>query len=684
MEQANPMRWLNKWRLRFRTMVRYRLLMLTSVPIFITLLALIALTMYWTLAYSWKSALAGVMADLAVASNSMEVLQREQRLQLKAIADSYDFQIQIERDPSGILSWARSRAKKYDVDFLAVYPAQEIKRLPQTLRRPLLEGRERTFFQVMSAIELDAILPEFSARAEIPLLNEQVIESRGLISRSLLPLFDENGELAWIIDGGILLNNSTELVDRIRDLVFPEGTLPPSSVGTVTLFIDDIRVSTNVPLDSENRFGRAIGTRASDEVRETVLENGDEWVNRAYVYDAWYISAYKPIRDFNNNVIGMLYTGFLEWPLISRYFTNLLELSMGILATLFVTGLLVYRGSRDLFRPIERIHRVVRLVSFDQDVRIGKLQLDPQHELAILARQFDTMLDQLKQQNEAIRQNTLELEDKVRERTASLHETTKKLRQNISLLEQTRNKLLLNEKLAALGELTAGIAHEINNPTAVILGNIELMEYELGDNAKLVSEEIAMVLEQIDRIRNITRSLLQYSRQGGVQDEITWQHVNPIIEESVTLVRSGTKKSDIEVVTELNAKCCVEINRHQLLQVLVNLQMNGIHAMNEKGRLVVRSEDWLDENGHPMGATISVQDFGCGIANENLTKIFDPFFTTRRSGTGLGLAVTHGIVSGLGGEIKVESELGKGSTFTLYLREKIHVDDEITSLRVMD
>ncbi len=677
------MSWLNKWRQRFRTMVRYRLLALTSVPIIITLMALMALTLYWTLAYSWKSALSGVKADLAVASNSMEVLQREQRGQLHAIADSYDFHNQIKQSPGDMLRWAQSRADKYDVDFLAVYPASDIDRLPQSLRQPLLLGEERTFFQVMSAIELDAISPDLSARAEIPLLSEQTVESRGLISRSLLPIANENGELEWIIDGGILLNNSTELVDKIRDLVFPEGTLPANSVGTVTLFLDDIRVSTNVPLDSENKFGRAIGTRVSDEVRETVLKDGEEWVNRAFVYDAWYISAYKPIRDFNNNVIGMLYTGFLEWPLISRYLTNLVELGIGVILTLLVSGFLVYRGAKDLFRPIERIHRVVRLVRFEQDARIGKLGLDPQHELAILARQFDTMLDQLKQQNEAIRQSATELENKVEERTASLHKTTEELRQNITLLEQTRSKLLMNEKLAALGELTAGIAHEINNPTAVILGNIELMEYELGQNAALVSEEMSAVLAQIDRIRNITRSLLQYSRHGGVQDEITWQHVNPVIKESVTLVRSGTQKQDVEIVTDLHATCSVEINRHQLLQVLVNLQMNGIHAMENKGRLIIRSEDWLDDAGKAQGAKISVQDFGCGIANENLTKIFDPFFTTRRSGTGLGLAVTQGIVSGLGGEIKVDSTVGEGTTFTLYLREKIQSDEDVSALNVV-
>ncbi|MGF1705881.1 sensor histidine kinase [Enterovibrio baiacu] len=678
------MKWLTKWRTRFRTAVRYRLLALTSVPILLTLLVLIGLTLYWTVAYSWTNALAGVRADLAVASNSMEVLQREQRRQLHAIADSYEFQMQIQTDPDGLTAWAQSRAGKYDVDFLAVYAAEDIDRLPQTLRLPLLRGQQRTFFQVMSEIELASLTNDLPARAEIPLLNENTFEERGLISRSLLPLFDANGELEWIVDGGILLNNSTVLVDRIRDLVFPEGKLPDAGVGTVTLFLDDVRVSTNVPLNSESKFGRAIGTRVSQEVQQTVLVEGEEWVDRAYVYDAWYISAYMPIRDFNNRVIGMLYTGYLEWPFISRYLTNIVELGIGVLLTLLVSGLFVYRGARDLFRPIEKIHRAVRLVQFEKDIRIGKLGLDPEHELASLARQFDSMLDQLKQQNHAIRQNALELEDKVRQRTASLHERTEQLGYHIKLLEQTRNKLLLNEKLAALGELTAGIAHEINNPAAVILGNIELMEYELGQHADLVSEEMSAVLEQIDRIRNITRSLLQYSRQGGVQDEITWQRVNPVIEESVTLVRSGTKKQDVEIVTALNAKCSVEINRHQLLQVLVNLQMNGIHAMNDKGKLIVRSDDWIDERGDTIGAVIAVEDFGCGIANENLTKVFDPFFTTRRSGTGLGLSVTQGIVSGLGGEIKVESEVGKGSTFVLYLREKIPSDDDIAPLKMLD
>ncbi|GAM59694.1 signal transduction histidine kinase [Vibrio ishigakensis] len=228
--------------------------------------------------------------------------------------------------------------------------------------------------------------------------------------------------------------------------------------------------------------------------------------------------------------------------------------------------------------------------------------------------------------------------------------------------------MVVSEKLAALGELTAGIAHEINNPVAVILGNIELIKLELSmAGAELeVDEEVATIIAQIDRIRNITHSLLQYSRQGGIQDEVTWQYVNPIIEESVVLVKTGDKKRGIEFITNLKARSSVEINRNQLLQVLVNLQMNAVHAMDSRGKLIIESEDWL-EHGETQGALIRVIDEGCGIAPARLARIFDPFYTTKRQGTGLGLSLSQSLLSQVGGELLAESVEGKGSTFTIVL-----------------
>ncbi|EJG0479243.1 cache domain-containing protein [Vibrio alginolyticus] len=668
---------LSKWTHRFKTMVRYRLLFLTSAPIFLTLLALIGITIYWSIHYTWQNALLDVSERLGVANNSVTLLQQKQANYVRAFADSYDFRIRINQGtPQGDLQkWVTEQKKRYALDFLSF---QRVNSMENKFRFMDLTKRE-SFFDVLNKEELERLDPELAKRAEVPILADGDREARGLVSRTVIPVYSQANDLIGFLDGGLLLNNSTVLVDQIRDLIYLSDNDRLRPVGTLTVFLDDLRVSTNVPLDSDHRLGRAIGTRVSAEVYNQVLSKGEQWVDRAYVYDAWYITAYQPIKDQYDNVIGMLYTGYLMWPFVKAYMTNIAEISLITVMLLLVSGVMVYRGSYDLFRPIERIHKVVKQVQQGKEKRIGPLGLDADHELAQLARQFDDMLDALEERKIELKNSAAQLECKVQERTASLREKTQDLELHIQLLNQTRDKLVVHEKLAALGELTAGIAHEINNPTAVILGNVELIHFELGDDASRVQEEIDAIHAQIDRIRNITRSLLQYSRQGGVQDEITWQHVNPIIDESITLVKTGTKKRDVEFVTDLQAHTSVEINRHHLLQILVNLQMNAIHAMNGKGTLTVVSEDWIDE-GKVKGAAIHVIDEGCGIKPENLNRIFSPFYTTKREGTGLGLSVSQSILSQTGGELKAESEWGKGSKFSIYLPKKAELILEVTNI----
>ncbi|EPE2650966.1 sensor histidine kinase [Vibrio fluvialis] len=656
-----------KWRHRVKTMVRYRLLILTSVPIGFTLIALIAISIYWSIHYTWQSALVDVSERLGVAHNSMTLLQQKQASYVKAFGDSYEFRTRIMHAGEGpdLNQWVNQQKQRYDLDFLTF---ERVDTLEQKFRYLDLTKRE-SFFDVLSQSELAKLDPQLAKRAEIERVNADRTETRGLVSRTVIPVLNQYNDIIGFLDGGLLLNNSSTLVDQIRDLIYPTKQDSLRPIGTLTIFLDNLRVSTNVPLNSDERAGRAIGTRVSNEVRDAVLNQGKEWVDKAYVYDAWYITAYQPIRDQYDNVVGMLYTGYLMWPFVKTYLTNIVEIGVATLLLLLASGVFVYRGSRDLFRPIERIHRVVKLVQLGKNQRIGAIGLDERHELAQLAKQFDNMLDLLQQRNEEIQRAAHDLEEKILDRTASLQEKTEQLEHHIQLLNQTRDKLIVHEKLAALGELTAGIAHEINNPTAVILGNTELIRFELGDDAKRVEEEIDAIMLQIDRIRNITRSLLQYSRHGGVQDEITWQHVNPIIDESITLVKTGSKKRDVEFVTDLHAQSSVEVNRHQLLQILVNLQMNAIHAMNGKGKLTIRSEDWC-EHGEVLGAIVHIEDEGCGIKPEHLKRVFDPFYTTKREGTGLGLSVSQSLLSQTGGEIRVQSEVGKGSTFSVYLPSK--------------
>ncbi|MFY3324449.1 sensor histidine kinase [Vibrio fluvialis] len=656
-----------KWRHRVKTMVRYRLLILTSVPIGFTLIALIAISIYWSIHYTWQSALVDVSERLGVAHNSMTLLQQKQASYVKAFGDSYEFRTRIMHagEEPDLNQWVNQQKQRYDLDFLTF---ERVDTLEQKFRYLDLTKRE-SFFDVLSQSELAKLDPQLAKRAEIERVNADRTETRGLVSRTVIPVLNQYNDIIGFLDGGLLLNNSSTLVDQIRDLIYPTKQDSLRPIGTLTIFLDNLRVSTNVPLNSDERAGRAIGTRVSNEVRDAVLNRGKEWVDKAYVYDAWYITAYQPIRDQYDNVVGMLYTGYLLWPFVKTYLTNIVEIGVATLLLLLASGVFVYRGSRDLFRPIERIHRVVKLVQLGKNQRIGAIGLDERHELAQLAKQFDNMLDLLQQRNEEIQRAAHDLEEKILDRTASLQEKTEQLEHHIQLLNQTRDKLIVHEKLAALGELTAGIAHEINNPTAVILGNTELIRFELGDDAKRVEEEIDAIMLQIDRIRNITRSLLQYSRHGGVQDEITWQHVNPIIDESITLVKTGSKKRDVEFVTDLHAQSSVEVNRHQLLQILVNLQMNAIHAMNGKGKLTIRSEDWC-EHGEVLGAIVHIEDEGCGIKPEHLKRVFDPFYTTKREGTGLGLSVSQSLLCQTGGEIRVQSEVGKGSTFSVYLPSK--------------
>jgi two-component system NtrC family sensor kinase len=138
---------------------------------------------------------------------------------------------------------------------------------------------------------------------------EEKEETRAMVLKSAYPIKDFNGEILGAIIGGVLLNRNYEIVDLIKNVVFPGAKYRGKDIGTATIFLGDLRISTNV-IDKEGK--RAIGTRAMKEVGEEVLEKGVPWIQRAFVVDDWYITAYEPIRDIENNIVGMLYVGMLE------------------------------------------------------------------------------------------------------------------------------------------------------------------------------------------------------------------------------------------------------------------------------------------------------------------------------------------------------------------------------------
>ncbi|MCS6232089.1 HAMP domain-containing protein [Shewanella baltica] len=680
--------------------VRYRILILTLLPILLTLVSLVFITIYWNISYTGKQLFMKVKADLSVAENTLQQVQVRQEKQLERVVTSWTFQNDFRPLFSGkeltgevihrasLDAFLLEQKKQLNLDYLRLVTVAEAAADPD-LRQilPKINGLlPYSGLMVLPPERLSRIDPELAVTASIPIVATlraqsptKTVEERGLLSRSLLPVPDMQGKVAWYLDGGILFNRDIRIVDHIRDLVYDKGTLPERSIGTVTIFLDNIRISTNVPLHfyptGNETQGRALGSLVSEEVKEKVLTQGEQWVDRAFVFNDWFISAYAPLEDIRGQRVGMIYTGFFESPFIHNYLLNIIELGTILMLVLLVSGLLVYRGAYSLLQPIERIHHVVQAVQSGRNIRIGALGLDRDNELSNLAEQFDSMLDLLQRRNAQIQAAAEQLEMKVEERTRSLQDKTLELQRNVALLNETRQQLVTNEKLTALGELTAGIAHEINNPTAVILGNMELLRYELGDNAEVVKEEIDLVIQQVGRISTIIRSLLQYSRPGEFNAPLEMHPITPIIEEMLVLVRHSIQKQEVVLITELNASCPVQVNRPQLLQVLINLVVNAAHAMDGKGRIWVRTYDWVQQD-MPIGVKIEVEDEGSGIAPEQLGRIFDPFYTTRKDGTGLGLSLSYGIIKRIGGTIEVSSTLGKGTLFTIGLYHEAKEDQQ--------
>ena len=657
---------------KIRTKVRYRLLFLTSTPVFLTMVALVLLTIYWATGYTWQNTLADVSERLKIADNHIQFLQKEQANSVRSIAESYTFRQRLlsgQYSDSEINIWLSMQNNgtfpgELKLDGLRWWRADNVESDSVTDNAGKL-----SFYQILNEHELKSWSKALAVQALVPIHNYDKIETRALVSRTIYPVYDESDVLLGFLDGVLLLNNNQQIVDDIKELVYPAVKSPTTKAGAVTIFLGDLRISTNVPMDSFNPNSRALGTRVSEEVSQKVLDGGEHYLDSAYVHDTWYMSAYEPLFDRSNNVIGMLYVGHQIWPLIETYIINLGEVALMVLAVLVISGYFVHLGTRDLFHPIEKISSVVNAIQRGEDKRIGQLNLAKEHELAQLAGHFDQMLDQLAFRNQQIEQAAAELEDKVKERTASLREKTEQLEHHINLLNQTRDRLIVSEKLAALGQLTAGIAHEINNPVAVILGNAELIKMELGDDAATVDEELSVIFEQINRIRNITQNLLQYSRSGNANDTLEAQDINGIVAESTTLVKTGSKQKEIQFSADYSATESVECNRNQLLQILINLQVNAIQAMNGKGTILIQTENWL-EDSLVKGVIIHVNDEGPGIKTEYLSKVFDPFYTTKSEGTGLGLSVSQGLIHRIGGEIRVESECGKGSRFSLYLHKQ--------------
>jgi len=522
---------------------------------------------------------------------------------------------------------------------------------PIRVVRAALEGRVAAATEILTAQLLEDEDPPLRARAYFLLVPtprakpaSKTEESTGMALVAAAPVRGTRGETLGTLYGGVLLNRNFALVDRVWELVFKGDRFYHQDVGSVTIFQNDVRIATTIKTETGDR---ALGTRISAEVYDQVLGRGRVWRGRAFVVRDWYISAYEPIRNYEGRIIGILYAGSLE-----RAYTSIRDrviLSFFGIATagfLLIIGITYYM-IRTITRPVgEMVAATERIAAgqFDQEVPAGAAG-----EITLLAESFNTMLKSLRQMKADLEEWGRTLEEKVKQRTEEL--------------VVMHDRVAQSERLASLGMLAAGVAHEINNPLTGIVTYAHLLLERLAADSR--EHDMAQkIATQANRCRVIIRGLLDFARQRKPDKRPC--SVNAVLAECVALVAHQSLFHNIEIVKRFGEDLpLVPMDPSQIQQVFMNVIINAAEAMLEGGRLTLTTR--YDAGGECVEAEFA--DSGCGIGEADMERIFDPFFTTKgaRRGTGLGLAVSFGIVKEHKGTIGVESEIGKGTTFSVRL-----------------
>ncbi|OIP18288.1 MAG: two-component sensor histidine kinase [Comamonadaceae bacterium CG2_30_59_20] len=644
-------------RLRWQQLsVRHKLMALSLLPLLVVLPLLVAALVLWGSSAYDRLLITKVRSDLAVAHGYFGRVLAEVGTGTQALANAHTLHLALAAQDLLALHQELAQARqRLGFDFVNLYALDG-----QLLNASWLDAGQAPApasqsamaapgiqLQRLSQTELLALAPHLAPRLNIALIPTQgaapttrSVEDQALVMLASHAVTDPQGRpLAWV-RAGVLLNQNLDLIDHINQIVYPMDSLPLGSVGTATLFLDDVRVTTNVRLFLDQR---AIGTRVSKAVRDAVLVRGETWLDRAFVVNDWYVSAYEPLLNGQGARIGMLYVGYLETPFRQTKY-GILAIIVGIFAVAMVLAAwLSLRWARSIFQPVERMnHTMQQVQDGNAAARVGPLA--QQDELGALAHHLDQLLVAVDDKTRTLQRWGQELDAKVTERTRALAESHESLK-------LTQAQLVKSEKLAAIGQLTASLAHEINNPIAVMQGNLDLMRETLGPQALPIAPELKLMDQQIERMRLIVTQLLQYARPNDYAGYVEAVDVNDALASSLVLVEHLLNRTHIHVQRRWQASHAVHINRQELQQVLINLMINAIQAMPEGGELLLRTADQTDAQ-HRTGVRIEVCDNGAGLSQANLAQVFSPFFTTKNDGNGLGLWISVGLVERYGGSIR--------------------------------
>ncbi len=644
------------------TSVRLRLLILALLPLMVLMPLLLFVAIgRWSANYD-DVLIANVDSDLRIAEQYMQRILVTTGGDVESLARSVAF-----RDAAALPNDAfavyldRSRAR-LQLDFLYYLPLGQARDRAQKwpVIASAVNGKGASDIDIFSGDDLAALSPELAQQARLSLIDteaavptDRTVEDRGMVVHTATDV-RVPGRLGVLV-GGILLNRNLDFIDTINALVYHSEGSEDDRQGTATLFLEDVRVSTNVRLFEG---ARALGTRVSAVVRNKVLVEGRTWLDSAFVVNDWYISGYLPLIDSFGNRVGMLYVGFLEAPFTAAKRSAYILIFAAFALVLALTVPLFLRLAGGIFSPLEQMTKTMEKVeSGELGARIGTVA--SKDEIGTVAAHLDTLLDEVQERDRKLRSWADELNVRVEQRTAELREANEKL-------ETTYQQLVMSEKLASIGEITAGVAHEINNPVAVIQGNVDVIRQSLGDDAEPIMTELALIDQQVGRINAIVGKLLQFARPSDFGTFEESVDIAQVLDDCLILVDHVIAKGDVTVSITRGEAPSVRINPGELQQVIINLIVNAVQAMEGHGALDI-SIVGASRDGTP-GAQLVVADSGPGISEKKLKTVFDPFFTTKLGeGTGLGLSVSQTLIQNANGLVSVANRPEGGAVFTVWL-----------------
>jgi two-component system NtrC family sensor kinase len=529
--------------------------------------------------------------------------------------------------------------ERLGLDYLRVATLENKASLKSEVARLAFSGRSLGASRIIDKEELLEIGAEFFKRSEIEIRFTQQAKSttKKILDKAMaleyaMPVVNERGQITSVIYGGKIINRDFALVDKIRDLVFENKFYDAKPLGTVTIFLDDVRITTNV-LDAQGN--RAIGTRVSERVYDTVVKRAKSWVDRAFVVTDWYLTAYEPIRDVDGAIIGILYVGILEKPFSDIARNVLFVLVAIVLFSSILAAVLGYVLAATITSPLTQMLEATSRISG------GELEFRVENKASVkeldeLARSFNEM-------------------------AAKLHERDISLKVSSDKLAQLNKSYL---------DLIGFVAHELKNIlSSTILNAYTVRDGFLGMVNFKQRKALDSITRNLDYFASTIKNFLNLSRIE--KQEMSLKRAELSVKDDIfsisleAFMREANEKN-IMVTNSIPNGLKIKGDSDLLQIVANNLIANAVKYGQNGGRIIVSAVELTES------VRIEVYNDARPIQAQDSDKLFQKFSrlnyaeTRKERGTGLGLFITKEIIEKHGGRIWVEPR-SEGNAFIFEL-----------------